>query len=296
MTNKTTNKRKSTTPPIIDAIPTRHTPMVAVLEALTSNAADRDSDVVNIAQHIRTILADKLKLHHFIGIQPMVAPVGLIYALVCTQQSSDTNSLELIPKPIEARMWKLSTKVNYPNEYTDELLQAHATELCTEMHNEYMDLMYRVSTVVDFRLDLGENPDVMLAKLMEGSKEIGRMSRRGRGNRMILPYEVYCLLIPSLMARGFVQHQGERELTDILFCGIIDGVEIYTSIRNTVVLIGYKGCTGETDCGIFHAPFQLEVTQGETSVDGDSTISTHYRYGQRVMPTACHYYVSIQVR
>jgi len=314
MTNKSTNKNRSSISrreidefwlslahkePSKPASINQMQPMMdTVLSTWTSN--DAGTDGTDMTTRIRKSIASKLKIHNFVGMQPMAQSSGSVYVLQWGPTLNDSKTLEIVSRPIIAKDWCFSTTMQQikgcPDAYADELICAYTSEICSEIHNGYMDLMYEVSTKVDFRINLNDSPDTNLDKIVAGANEIARNARRGAGNKVILPYDMYHHLIPALQKVGFSPAGGDGSVSDVMYCGTALGMDIYSSMRNTVVLIGYKGDAGETDVGIYHAPYQLEVAIREIPPYARSEISTHYNYGQYMPLNVGDYYVSMQVR
>lgn len=258
--------------------------------------------VTRITNSIHEKLSTAMQLPDYIGIQPMIAPTGLLYNLRYTQQpdNCDQMSLEIVSHAIEAKSRSLGIRIPF-DVVTDglegEIVQAAAMEISRDFNEEFMDLMYQNSTYVDFRLDLEEDPDAIITKIMRACNDIARNSRRGVANKVVLPYELYAHILPYMSSKGWFTTTNNQTMSDLLHVGtLFDTQDVYVSIRNTVVLLGYKGGAGETDTGIFFCPHQINSHVSINPCTFEPSITMNTRHGRFVTENAKDYYISIQVR
>ena len=228
-------------------------------------------DIPSITKQIHTLIAAKLKLHDIVGVQGMAKPIGLIYELTYSPSScAGLMVLKINSCAVEVKSKTMSTQYNldmlndamglHSIDLHGEIMQAVADEAVREFHNEFMDLIYVTSTDVNFRINMDESPDVIVNKILEACGVVAQNSHRGKANRVILPYELCMYILPYLMDNNmFKYNQEDNSCGDLLHLGnMFNDIEIYSSIRNTVALFGYKG-KSETDTGIMFCPYQLNM-------------------------------------
>lgn len=266
-----------------------------------------DSD--EITKIIHRMFSNKTMLHHLVGVQEMSHPVGLVYLLryVNKDDNSSRMTLEVISRAVKAasRTMNIRWNIDMINDamtasnidLLHEILQAATSEICRDLHDDYSDLIYQNSMDVDFRIDTDEDPMVCINKFVAASNAVVRASRRGAANRMVLPYELFMHLLPTMMDQNIFElaSTSNQSASDLVYVGkLYNNIKIYSSIRNTVVLIGYKGNNSELDAGIIHSPYQL--TPMVFASAAQHTIAIRARYATHVADNAKDYYVSIQVR
>jgi len=315
MTNKTTNKNRIVE--LSQDRPTKrdqkHIAENRLFDAWQHNSHSHKSelcDIPSITTQMHTLIAESLKLCDIVGVQEMVKPVGLIYELTHSQQSQSPNNrmvLEITSNAVEVKSKTMSAqyiiemlKEAADLHYTDlhpEIMQAVALECCREFHNEFMDLIYVTSTDVDFRIDMEESPSVIVDKILEACNVVAQNSHRGKANKVILPYELCMYILPYMIDMNMFEYSQEKNMMgDLLHLGnIFNDIEIYSSIRNTVALFGYKG-KSETDTGIMFCPYQLNLFVTTRPDTNEHRVRMRARYATHTVKNASDYYVSIQVR
>jgi len=265
-------------------------------------------DIPSMTKNMHTLVAENLNLHNIVGVQEMAKPIGLIYALQYTKQTeSERGQLEIISGAIEAKSRTMNAQYNidmineavgiHGMDLQSEIMQAVASEVCRELHSDFMDLIYVIGTDVNFRIDMEEAPKDIVNKILTACDVVALNSRRGKANKVILPYELCVYILPYVIEHNMFEYQTEtNSMGDLLQLGtLFNDIELYTSIRNTVVLVGYKG-KSETDTGIIFCPYQLNLFVATRPNTDEHRVLMRARYAVHTVSNASDYYVSIQVR
>lgn len=221
---------------------------------------------------------DNLAAKHFVGIQPMQGPVGLIYSLeIVTQEkepvtddefagtfaenTSQRLSLNIVSRAIEAGSRKLETSIEIEplmddiegntNSKKYNTAVDIAKEIYTEIRNDIAAVAHKDSVTIkdDY------NPMNLCIAINHCANEIARKTRRGAGNFVIVSETVADILKDDIKINTDLIY---NQYDYVNYVGTINGnTNVYRDldIEYNKVIIGYKGTNGETDAGFFYAPY-----------------------------------------
>jgi hypothetical protein len=257
--------------------------------------------------NITTQFIKRLQIDNFAGVQPMNAPVGT----VSTMEWKNTKEgivLDVIDHVVTAQTRKMQISMttefiqNVQQPYNADCVQsvsyAVADEMADETQSAMCNIMYQNSAnCYDFRLEVDDDPQTNVLKLLDASNDIAIRSKRGVANVWILPTDLYASLTPIFHQTSFErEHNPPTTFQDIQYMGTFNKQhKIFVSHRNTVALLMYKGNASDTiatiDAGLIFQPYQLIPYELESNQMGFML-----RYNWFKHPKISCYFTNIQVR
>jgi len=247
-------------------------------------------------------------LQKIIAIQPMQGPVGLIYQMrykmqenspdlvapqITTDPSARRISLNIISQAVEAGTRKLQagwsleamqdTYASHEIDLEDELSTVMADEIFHEIVMEVLADLGRIGFKRQANLQTEDgtyyNKDVaasLYVQINQAMNEIGRRSRRGVGNYMIVSPTtlVFLQLNPSITLKKTEGSHSNRSLAlshdyDIVYAESGRKIAVLTSMfldtdnqSQERIIVGYKGGNGECDTGYFYSPYIPLMSSG----------------------------------
>jgi len=269
--------------------------------------------VLNIAEK----LIDKNPAKHFVGVQPMQGPIGLIYCLQYNYNenvgSDETHkmNLEVNSKTVEAKTRKfqnvsctieamndLESTTDNIHKFAEKVLDKLATDMATWLYRDLKSNLLKtafketdtINTVsTDNNIDpklAGTRVAVMINKV---ANEIGSRTRRGCGN-FIIASEAICNIIQfneddAAFTKAPEEEYKESDYGFIKLVGTLNGtIKVFCDYEMPAdkALVGYKGGNGETDAGFFYCPYVPVMSTGIliNPKTFEPTINFMTRYGE----------------
>jgi len=245
-----------------------------------------------------------------IGIQPMKGPVSLAYSMDWVNSDEGRKRLTVVSHTVEAgtrkleASWSIEVSQDMSNNHgidiEKELLLALSDEIIYEFNVEFIHNIIEASKKVEVKLKSTD----LLSIIKDESKDIVVRSRRG--------YATWIIVSPAILGKikkteaeyltfndehkgsGFLQ----RAITLILDDDIRVNVYCYNSLDENMIVMGYKGGTGETDTAMIWTPYIGLMTTGVV-VDPNTfapQINLMTRYGKYVSDNADDYYTTISLK
>lgn len=256
-----------------------------------SDVTPAGNSSADMVRNITSQVIDSLAVKHFVGVQPITAPVGLIYSLEWEIKNVEPTSEEMISalssseneeKNVPTRMClninsqavaagTLKLETNFTLETLQDINAGvfdktnHGTEIAKEIYEEIRNDISAIAhkTSSDAKKIVGDGKDIDqhgISKLGMainlGANEIARRTRRGAGNFLIAS-ETIAEIIKN--ADGFVPTPfNEHDYGYVKYIGTLYGaIKVYCDfgLEHGKAIIGYKGGNGETDTGYIYAPY-----------------------------------------
>ena len=220
----------------------------------------------------RSIL-DKLTIKQLVGFQPMRGPVGLVYYLKYTTSDAERRKmmLEVVEGTVEAgaRKFKAGWTIAAMHDLKEfhgldikyEMMTAFANELADEITHEWISRMNKVA--FDVKHKIKNNEDILVC-INHAANEIGRKSRRGTGNWIVVSLSML-ERIKNGAGDLFVPSSEIDVMRSLLFAGTLnDTIKVYVAgdVSDNDILVGYKGGSSETDCGLIYSPYVMLMPSG----------------------------------
>lgn len=253
----------------------------------TESAHQENFTTGNIIRILTSQMIDNQAAKHFVGIQPMTGPVGLVYSLKYQVQEesspADMNKNESAPKQIslnvishtvEAGSRKLeghatieliqdATAGSYDIEGED-LGKNFAKEIYEEIRNDISTVAHKEVFNVNEIINDSEhiNQSTVNVCINKCANEIARRTRRGAGNFAIVSETLSEILQKN---KNFTKtSETDKDYGYVKYLGILNGtIKIYCDygLEQEKAIVGYKG-SGETDTGYFYCPYVPLMTKG----------------------------------
>lgn len=231
----------------------------------------------------------------FSGIQPMSAPVSLAYSLkyIMTTPNTDSGdttnrvSLDVVTQAVEAKMRKLTAKINFAQSLSTNYLNLTNELECILAREIATDILHGLFSLVSERANKSSititNDADGYKKLFVGitraTVRIADSTRRGMGNVIITSPEI----INTLKECGYLElvHSTENiDSSEFLYVGMLGNAAVYCNMHmKDEVLVTYKG--SNVDTGFIYLPYSV-VQNGGVVVDAESFIPSQRfmtRYG-----------------
>lgn len=201
-------------------------------------------------------------MYNIIGIQPLPAPIGLMYYMAC-KKNGNKMTLQIMSKPIEASCIRYN---DLP--YNDDNdLSTHIRTMAFETSGYIIDNLYSVAKNFNIKMDqptlLKDLPSMTLHTIINQSRnEIARDTRRGVGNVVVMTKDIWDSYKEF---DGITIHNSELYDDSIMLAG--NYKDLYTimvdnrSTSSNTVLTAYKGNFSEMDGGAFYCPYKLLLTK-----------------------------------
>lgn len=282
-----------------------------------SRAVSSNQEPVSFVGVAKNML-DNLTARHFVGCQPMTGPVGLVYLLryVAGEENEDGTkkmTLNVESRAVEARSREFNTK--WTITAAQDLKAMHDTDLQKEM--EYVTGLEMATetneAIIDHLHEISHKEDVakmkddveLIIHINRACNEIGRRTRRGAGNFIIVDAPTLTR-IENVANRNssprdmFVPAQEEQgRVGSVLFAGTLNNtIKVYVSLfHEDKILVGYKGGHGETDAGVYFAPYVLVMPTGPfiDSTTFNPMMKLLTRHGSYVDEKSSDYYVTLNL-
>lgn len=210
-------------------------------------------------------------LRNIVGMQPITAPVGLVFHLSYSDspESPDKMQLNIEKYAVEAASRKLSA--SYAIEAMQDLQALHGTDitdvleaaLCGEIANEIIaevltDIL-KGATVDTSHVHNAIDILPTYIKIQQAAIKIAKDTKRGAGNIIITDLET----CTSLLKSGKVDKVADVALDEysvLKFFGTMDNDRVklfYTSLPQYAgkAVIGYKSPFNNIDCGYIFSPY-----------------------------------------
>ena len=245
------------------------------------NYCDKCDDETPLQNIIKQIAVETLNgfqpLHEIIGVQPMSGPVGLIYKLR-TVTHDGKMALEIVSDPIEACSKKLGARVNIePIQDNNATLDADTQralgqEIADEYSAEIVSILTRFAKSHKVQPESYgwrtvkytsiSKPNDFLCTINVAANRIADRTRRGSGNFIIINQKIldvikdrdYYVPWDGTSPDGYLKQVGWLNKQYKVF------LDKYDTENN--VIIGYKGSAGETDAGLYFAPYVPVMSTG----------------------------------
>jgi len=226
-------------------------------------------------------------LHAIVGVQPLSAPVGLVFLLAFKSSPNDPETppdvthlrLELVKRAVEAYTRRLSVRWNmeiaqdlhtiHGLDFETELTTIISKEIGFEIVNEVVSDLKRLAVadgnVSQLKLFSSYGPTEVSTDGLQlaiainaAANNIGKKARRGAGNFAIMsPLSVSLLqCMPSSAFVGSDSVETVSENFPLKFVGTLnDKIKIYCDYNaGDDVLVGYVG-SGGSDTGYVYSPY-----------------------------------------
>lgn len=246
------------------------------------------SAIPNLLRQTAEHMIDNMAVRHFVGVQPMTGPIGLVYVLQYKTEEVNTIdedketrlSLEVVSKTLEAGARKLEydltieamQDVEARNPMADDDIDP-ARDMSKEIYEEVRNDISAIARKET--LDMGkvkgdatyfdQNKVMLIAtKINYCANEIACRTRRGAGNFVIVSETVAEILKHSSFFSVNLPNLN-RDYGYIRYIGTLSsGIDIYSdkSIEHNKIIIGYKGHNGEIDTGYIYAPYVMLMSTG----------------------------------
>lgn len=237
-------------------------------------------------------------LSQIVGVQPISAPVGLVYTMQCrpTEGDNTTNaddsrlSLAIVSSAVEAATRKLQTAWSfeamcdmslslYNLDIENEMIKATSSEIIGEVVNEVMSDLIRNAEKSSIQLEdgsdsmfIGDTFTPVGVAIGAGANRIGNDTRRGCGNFIVCSPIMVSILQTSAKSVFAPAVAGSfKGPNNFMLVGILNGtISVYSYISNQLsghddverILIGYKGRGTDTDVGYVYAPYMPALSSG----------------------------------
>ncbi len=218
-----------------------------------------------------------------IGVQPMSGPVGMIYKLRHNFEPGKGKgeggrfSLEILGETVEASSKKLSARVGIEplqdnaalGKSNDVIIQKLGQEIADEYSAEVVSILTRYAKShrgtpesYGWRTIAPDTPKEFLRNVNLSANRIADRTRRGCGNFIIINQKI---LDAILNTKYYVPWSGTSPDGYLKQVGWLnDQYKIFLDSYDTEnnVIVGYKGTAGETDAGLFFAPYVPVMSSG----------------------------------
>ena len=281
-----------------------------------------------------TTWVESLGMQDIVGIQPMSAPINLVYSLQYKHEdcenldgtSGKKLNLEVVSSAVEAATsrahcrWTIeplqglkthgfdleeemrtAVALELAFEHTDEIIQ-DLTQLADE-EDEYDFASDNTVTTGDKAGEMRiEHSDLAIGcTINKMASRIACKTRRGAGNWMIVHPEVahYLSTIPRLNYKR-VNSTSESKYGPITLCGVLhDHIKVYGYMNQPIdkILMGYKGSSA-TDTGYIFSPYMIALSGGVV-VDPDTfepSVTMYTRYARMPLPNGKDYFGVINLK
>ena len=215
------------------------------------NQVKFDIDVANKAYR-------KLKdtVFRAVGVQPMTAPVGLIYKMIniASEQESfefgtmQRKQLKVVSATVEARFQKLRAKltmecmqdirVTHDIDIEKEIITVISEEVADAVTLELLETIERIAVSRD-SCDLGSKEN-LVASVYKMSNAIATTSDRGIGNVLLVTDQLVY-----------------KTLSDVPALADFEIRLVPSYSQEAKIYVAYKGKGGEVDSGLFYCPYVL---------------------------------------
>jgi hypothetical protein len=230
---------------------------------------------------VRRMITD-MTIVDLVGVQPITGPVGLVYKLRCIEQEESEDgslklSLEIISQAIEAQTRKLKAgwtieaeqdlKVIHGLNIEAEITAALASEVACEHNTEWLSRISEIANETPYEVD--NNVELIIA-INKAANEIGRNTRRGAGNWIVVP-PTGLVRIQEVANRNmsprdmFVPTEEKPTGAGLQYVGMLNKtMKVYVNVYQSEdeILVGYKGGNGETDAGLIFSPYVSLMPSG----------------------------------
>ena len=276
--------------------------MEEYMKNITSSCPDTMTPQLgHLFRNITERAIDMQAAKHFVSIQPMTGPIGLVYSLqynteITTNEEAPPNiSLVVVSQAIEASSRKLGALIALEpsQDFSDSELPATGTEIAQEVYEEIKSdisaLAYKetfnTKKIIDPLSEISQHEiNILEICINKCANDIARRTRRGAGNFIIISPTIAKILKHS---DNFVAAASdEYDYGYVTYLGTLNNIiKIYCdiNIKHDKVLMGYKGST-ETDAGYVYAPY-IPVLSGGIVVDPltfQPIMRFYTRYGKYV--------------
>lgn len=242
------------------------------------DAANSRSMTNNLIRGFTERMIDMQAAKHFVGIQPMTGPVGVVYALEYNVVEENRMSLDIKSYAVEAGTRKLAMNLEF--EAMEDIEAGHpnadkidpgaeiAKEIYEEIRNDISHIARKDSLDMDKVIgdSLYFDQDIIIRMEMSinvCANEIARNTRRGAGNFIIVSETVGEILKHS---KQFVStSETDKDYGYVKYLGTLNGtIKIYCDfgLEYNKTIVGYKGGNGETDTGYIYAPYIPLMSSG----------------------------------
>ena len=251
----------------------------------------------NIIKLIAINTLDGLQpIHEIIGVQPMTGPVGMIYKLrhnIEPKEGEDRRfSLEILGVPIEAGSKKLSARANIVDTPShtksharleplqdnafgkNDIIQKLGQEIADEYSAEVVSILtryakshdnnkqpesYRWRTVKYTNIS---KPGDFLCTINVYANRIADKTRRACGNFIIINQKILDTIKDTKQYVPFSEEVPDGYLKQVGWLNEHYKVFLDKYDTENNVIVGYKGAAGETDAGLFFAPYVPVMSTG----------------------------------
>ena len=275
---------------------------------------------ITIARIVRQVI-DKIDvIKQIVGVQPMSGPVGLVYAMQCSESSERMPSvlpgearkhlkLEIVKAAVEAYTRKLQAA--WTLEAAQDMLAVHGLDIEEEIISIMVQEMLTeivaanvaaIGSINEVTKSTVATPQEISAQVHIASSEIAAKTRRGAGNFAIVDHVLLAMLESD---PSFIKSVHDKN-SPLPMVGILNGsIKIFTSFfgfpEGVNCIVGYKGNNGETDCGAIYCPYIL-ATAAAVTIDPRSfcpMVKFYTRngmfYNDGTLTQAKHYYKSLSI-
>lgn len=277
---------------------------------------DLDMHVFTIAKAVCKRL---LTLSSIVGLQPMSGPVGLVYTLTYEETGDSPDGvkslrLNIIKQSVEAQSRKLNSTwtIEYATDmsalhqidFQAEIVECVALEIFTEIVKEVINDLCNIATsTTPNPISLLDDANIILVEINKMCTGIAHKTRRGAGNFIIASPIVAARL--SMLKHYTPVSTARFSVSPMLKVGNLfqteeyQGIPVYSStcISDDVILVGYKGLSGEIDTGYIYSPYVILMPTG-TVINPETfspMIGLITRHGKTCMDNGGDYYGIIKL-
>ncbi|HJZ24558.1 MAG TPA: hypothetical protein VJ201_08990 [Candidatus Babeliales bacterium] len=233
---------------------------------------------------------DGLVAREWVGIQPMMGPIGLAYTMQYRKNSKNQLSLEIISNAVEAVTQKLNA--GWTIEAMQDMKTMHGLDLVTELEDimASMIILEIESYLINWMWSIGtkheplklsseapfsnviEHAQKIALKINLIANEISAKTRRGPANFMITDPLIISILqaglkddfTPVPVGYEHIKGPNNTQLMGFLFkrISVYSTISLTEELNKSTILLGYKGKNGELDTGIIYMPYVLVMSGG----------------------------------
>lgn len=222
-------------------------------EAARNMIVERDRLMTRLGTNIDQLVTETLTT--FMGVQPMSGPVDAVHYLTHGKSSSNPTqiNLQVLRGVVEAKSRKLNTQLEMQSDLdfsiSESIAVGNATrELVHGIFSEYVGLQKYVET------SKATSWLELLTEINREAMDIPKATRRGAGNRVVVPTRLAELMQSYCRAELEYKPEKEKGLIGFVYIGSSMNMDFYSSDTVSSITILYKG-QQEIDAGFFYAPY-----------------------------------------
>lgn len=266
----------------IDRLWTLSEAVANVVDKLRKNPVSPTDD--EVLYKITKRVLDKLEIMNLVGVQPMQAPVGMVYAMRYNEYSEEiagtTLRLEIVSSAVKAMSKRLCARLSleaasdlkmlHNIDIVEEISSTVAMEIASDLNQTILRELATIAEPVTINAPLETYEDAMrfVLTVTREANNIAIKTRRGPGSWVVVNPQTFTMLqtyadkIPTSSLT--LNTQPTFQIGSLLHVGYIaSNIKLYVAIgMESTALMGYKG-KREFDTGFIFCPY---IVQAATSV------------------------------